>query len=264
VLCYKQEGQLTEAEAKARAELGSNRADFMKRWFAIAISVGFATALSNMPWLKNGTIFDTNLPVDWDQVEQCARLTTAVIATILSWDGYFQSIANKPLTDGPRFAIDVFLVFLYLFLLLTSKFDYFWLWIHASAFLLYCLWDFLSIRKHRHAYVTGSASTDFTPSVLQVYRGCLADDQDIYRGPAITLIWPIYFWSLPLAHQFILRPTDREQPESAFAYAVLVIVGLFAYRHDKKKRLPMSQRLPLVVAGALAVIGVSVILRLVS
>lgn len=255
---------MTETEAKKLAELGSNRADFMKRWFAIAISVGFATALSNMPWLKNGTIFDANLPVDWNQVEQCARLATAVLATILSWDGYFQSIANKPLTDGPRFAIDVFLVFLYLFLLLTSKFDYFWLWIHATAFIIYCLWDFLSIKKHRGAYLTGSAPADFMPTVSQIYGGCLTDNEFVYRGPAITLIWPIYFWSIPLAHQFILKQADRERPEATFTYAALVIVGLFAYRYDKKKRLSMRRRLLLVIAGALGVIGGSIVLRPVS
>lgn len=245
----------------AEKALAGNRSDFMKRWFAIAISVGFATALSNMPWLKNGNIFDESLPVDWSQIEQCARLFTAALATILSWDGYFQSISNKPLVDGPRFAIDVFLVFMYLFLLLTSKFDYFWLWIHALAFAFYCLWDFLSIRKHRQAYVTNLAPTGLVPSISEVYRGCLTDDPNIYRGPAITLVWPIYFLAIAVCHQFILERIDRERPGAAFIYAALVVVGLFGYRYDKKRRLPMLGRLTMVTVGVLGVVGVSIVLR---
>lgn len=252
---------MTEAEAE---KLGNNRADFMKRWFAIAISVGFATAVSSMPWLKDGTVLDPDLPVDWTQVKQCARLTAAVVATILSWDGYFQSISNKPLTDGPRFAIDLFLVFLYLFLLLTSKFDYFWLWVHAAAFGFYCLWDFLSIRKHRQAYVTAKAPEGFSPTVAQVYKGSIKDDEYIYRGPAITLLWPIYFFSLPITYHFFLDSNERERPATTFVYAVLVIVGLFTYRHDKKKRLPLTKRLLLIGLSVLAVLGVDLVLRLVG
>lgn len=255
---------MNDAASKAIVDLGNNRADFMKRWFAIAISVGFATAISSMPWLKHGVIFNQNLPIDWEQVKQCARLTTAVIATILSWDGYFQSIANKPLTDGTRFSIDVFLVFLYLFLLLTSKFDYFWLWIHASAFIIYIAWDFLSIRKYRSVYTISGDLTEFNPSVLEVYIGSLKDDERIYRGPAITLLWPIYFWALPLTYHFMLPAAVRERPEATFLYAFFVVVGLFTYRRDKKMRFGWTKRLRLIGVGVLAVVCASAVLRIVG
>lgn len=255
---------MSDAASKAVVDLGNNRADFMKRWFAIAISVGFATALSSMPWLKNGIIFDKNLPVDWNQVKQCARLITAVIATILSWDGYFQSISNKPLTDGTRFSIDVFLVFLYLFLLLTSKFDYFWLWIHASAFVIYIAWDFLSIRKYRGAYTTSGNLAEPNPTVLEAYIGSLKDNEKIYRGPAITLLWPIYFWALPLTYQFLLPPAVRERPGATFLYAIFVIAGLFTYRRDKKMKFGRAKRLRLIGAGIFAVVCASAALRIVG
>ncbi len=61
------EKELAEKRLKV---IHTNREDFMKRWFAIAISVGFATALSNMPWLRDGAIFDQNRPVDWEQIKQ--------------------------------------------------------------------------------------------------------------------------------------------------------------------------------------------------
>lgn len=255
---------MTKAEAAALKALGDNRADFMKRWFAIAISVGFATAVSSMPWLRDGIILDPNLPIDWGQVKQCARLAAAVVATILSWDGYFQSISNKPLTDGSRFSIDVFLVFLYLFLLLTSKFDYFWLWVHAAAFVIYCWWDFLSIRKHRRAYVTDKAPDDFNPTVSQVYLGSFKDDELIYRGPAITLLWPIYFWAIPLTYHFLLGAADRERPETTFVYAILVIVGLFTYRYDKKTRLSLGKRLRLIGMSVVGILSADFVLWLVG
>ncbi len=234
----------------------------MKRWFAIAISVGFATALSNMPWLRDGAIFDQNRPVDWEQIKQVARLATAAVATIMSWEGYLLSISNKPLGDERRFYIDVFLVFLYLFLLLTSKFPFFWLWIHAAAFGLYCLWDFLSIKEHPQAYTNHlSSEGPYLPRVGEVYRGTIRGDLRIYHGPLVTLIWPIYFVTLPISYQFLLPGEIRERASTTIVYAVLVVYGLLAYRSDKRNRIrsPWS-RLKRVVISTLAVIGVVVIL----
>lgn len=246
------------------SELGNNRADFMKRWFAIAISVGFATALSNMPWLKDGVIFDRKLAVDWNQVEQGARLATALVATILSWDGYFQSIRNKPITDGPRFSIDIFLVVLYLFLLLTSKFDYFWLWIHAAAFIFYCFWDFLSMRKHPRAYVTELAPKSFMPKVSEIYRGCFFGNDHIYKGPAITLMWPVYFWAIAVSHQFILSSHDRQKPITVFIHAIMIITGLFLYRYDKKKQFTTFSRSVKIAIGVGVILTVDMILRTIT
>lgn len=39
----------TAKQPDKKSLIAANREDFMKRWFAIALSVGFATALSNMP-----------------------------------------------------------------------------------------------------------------------------------------------------------------------------------------------------------------------
>ena len=253
---------LNQAEADALERLGENRADFMKRWFAIAISVGFATALSSMPWLKNGAVLDRSLPADWEQIKQLARLTAAVIATILSWDGYFQSIRTKPLQDGLRFGIDIFLVFLYFFILLTSKFDYFWLWAHATAFGIYCIWDAISIIKHTRSYLTEDAPEDFDPHIFQIYLGSIRDREFIRRSPCITPLWSFYFLMLPMTHSFILSATDREHPLTTFLYAFFVVVGLFAYRNDKKECHALSKRLKRIGIGASIVLIVAYGLRL--
>ena len=253
---------MTDAEKEAATKLGDNRADFMKRWFAIAISVGFATALSNMPWLKTGVFFRPDLPVDWDQVKQGARLVAAAVATILSWDGYFQSILKKPLTDSLRFPIDIFLVFLYLFLLLTSKFEHFWLSIHALSFAIYCVWDFLSVKNYRSEYINKAyAPNDFYPSIAQVYIGSFTGDRRIYCSPAITLLWPIYFFSLPIMYWLMLQEMDRSHPATTFVYAILVIIGLFSYRYDKRKRLTLNKRVYLIGLGLLLAVVANCILR---
>jgi hypothetical protein len=234
------------------------REDFMKRWFAIAISVGFATALANMPWLRDEATFD------WKQGEQVARLTVAMIATLLSWEGYLLSISSKPLEEASRFWIDVFLVLLYLFLLLTSKFAYFWLWIHAAAFALYCVWDFLSIRGHRPEYVNKDvAPKSYEPSIGEVYKGSLTDHAWIYRGPAITLMWPVYFWALPLTYYFWLPAEDRAGHSATLLYAFFVFLGLIGYRTDKQERLTFPARILVLALGVLLLLNAHTILGLV-
>jgi hypothetical protein len=102
-------------------QLAELRHDFMRRWFAIAISVGFASTVVRMAWVQNGT---------WPahpEAEQIARLFVALLATVLSWEGYLTSISEKKLFDFARYLIDILLVFMYLFLLLTSQFPLFWL-----------------------------------------------------------------------------------------------------------------------------------------
>lgn len=249
--------------SRNKSVVAINREDFMKRWFAIALSVGFATALANMPWLKNGVIFESSLPIDWGQIEQLARLFVAAFATVLSWDGYFRSVENKPIEDGARFSIDVFLVFMYLLLLLTSKFSYFWLWVHATAFLFYMAWDFLSIRKYREAYINSGAPEDFAPSVKDIYVGSLGGDPKVYRGPAVTLMWPVFFWALPISYQFALTELDRTKPITTFLYTLWVLFGLVAYRHDKNVRLPFWSRCKTILLSVLAVLGSDLVLRMI-
>ena len=259
--------KLTSAERAEKARIKricENREDFMKRWFAIAISVGFATALSHMPWLNGGGIFES-APIDWEQIKQVARLAVAVVATILSWEGYLLSISNKPLVDHKRFYIDVFLVFLYLFLLLTSVFSYFWVWVHTLAFFFYIAWDRLSIIDHPRAYVNSPpASTQLKPRPMEVYRGNIRNDQRFYYGPIVTLLWPLYFLSLSCSYQFILTAAERNSVIVTYTYASLIFWGLLAYRADKRAQRPFKVRLTRVLVRALAVLGVGVVFRVIG
>jgi hypothetical protein len=207
--------------------------------------------------------FESSLPIDWDQIKQLARLFVAAFATVLSWDGYFRSVENKPIEDGARFSIDVLLVFMYLLLLLTSKFSYFWLWIHATSFLFYMAWDFLSIRRYREAYINPGAPEGFVPSIKDVYIGSLRDNPRIYRGPAVTLMWPVFFWALPISYQFALTELERANSITTFVYALWVLFGLVAYRQDKSVKLPFWIRCKAILISVLAVLGSDLVLRMI-
>jgi hypothetical protein len=195
------------------------RKDLMRRWFAVAISVGFATTLVHMDWLNAGRV------PNYDEWQQLARLAVALTAVILSWEGYFFSIEAKPLTSSSRFTIDFILVLLYTVLLYTSKIPTFWLYIHAISFFFYVIWDLLSIHEYRGTYVYGTQE-QASPATWKIYLHGTTGKEGYYRGPVITLSWGLYFVGLVVA-QYVLATRN------AFLLAPFAFLGLIAYRHDK-------------------------------
>lgn len=216
-----------DADVKAQ-----NREDFMKRWFAIALSVGFATALSRMPWIEDERSFLISAPLDWGQINQIMRLFAAGVATLLSWEGYLLSIRGKPLWDGARFYIDVFLVTLYLILLLTSSSSQFWIGIHTFTFLIYILWDFLSIKVHPDQYIL-SNKEEYT-SRRKIYAGVFKGSPDIKHGPIVTLTWPVYLVTLSITYYCFFDTAERSYPVVTILYFGLILFGLWGYRAAKQ------------------------------
>jgi hypothetical protein len=191
----------------------------MQRWFAVAISVGFATTLVHMKWLNGG-----RMPT-FGEWQQLARLAVALTTVLLSWEGYFFSIAGKPLTNTSRFVIDFVLVLMYMVLLYTSKIPAFWLYIHAVSFLLYVIWDLISIKEYRSTYVF-DGQAEAQPTTGRIYLEALRGTAGFYRGPIITLAWGIYFAALAASQQVLAT-------QNAFVLAPFALAGLIAYRHDK-------------------------------
>lgn len=203
-----------EAEEPIDEQIAKNREDFMRRWFAIAISVGFATTVVQMPWVTNG-----RLP-EQVEFEQLCRLGAALIATVLSWEGYLLSIKKKKLYEFSRYFIDIILVFIYLFLLLTSKYEKFWLFLHALTFCIYVLWDFLTVTWHKDWYGADGMS------VRQAYLASFVGREGVDRGLAISITWAIYFtwlWMVSLA----------DFANETFIMAAFVVAGLAGYRRNK-------------------------------
>jgi hypothetical protein len=236
----------TTALGSRDAAQAGDRADLIKRLFAVAISVGAATTLYQMHWVQEG-----RAPCI-AEYQQLFVLVAALTATVLSWDGYLWSIAQRPLHSFWRFAIDILLVFIYLLLLMTSKLLTWWLFIHALIYALYALWDFLSIKDWIVTYYPEDRAADML-TISGVYSEGLRDGVRAARGPIITIMWGLFFgalciinyWALPHFNGLGLR--DYIVPNS-----IIVILGLCLYRQDKYSRYTMWQRVAWIVILLLA------------
>src|SRR6202011_3726669 len=78
-------------------------------------------------------------------------LVVSMFAVVGSWEGYLKSIRQKPLDDEIRFYLDIFIVFAYLILMLSSELTDLWYWSLFLTFVIYLAWDVAGIvyvRKH--------------------------------------------------------------------------------------------------------------------
>jgi hypothetical protein len=227
--------------AQTQAEI---RGDLIRRLFAVAISVGAATTLSRMNWVNAGC------PPDLREWQQLSILVAATVATVLSWDGYLMSIESRPLKGFWRFAIDISLVFIYMFLLMTSQHRTWWLFIHAFTFCLYVIWDFLSVREHLAEYYPTPRPPADKQSIRDVYARGLEDVDWPSRSPIITIGWAIYFCLLYLINMHGLE-------NRVFTTTLFALAGLILYRQDKKHRYILRTRAMLVI-GLLLLSGLNV------
>lgn len=221
----------------------------MRRIFAVAVSVGFATTLSKAEWIQH-----TRLP-NVGEMQQLAVLLTALTATVASWDGYLVSIDKKPLERTGRYVIDVVLVFIYLLLLLTATNPHWWLAIIVGIFTLYLTWDVLSIREHFAAYRASGIPEDKSASGAQVaaiYRDGFLN-RDVAKGPIITAMWWLYFLGLSLVDRSY---SVRHQLWAMCAFA---FAGLLLYRYDKSHAFNSRARGGLI-AGLLVGINLVIVL----
>jgi len=219
------------------------RDDLIRRLFAVAISVGAAATLAQMKWVDDGRW--PCMP-EWQQL---FILVAALTATVLSWDGYLFSIDDRPLRNFWRFAIDILLVFIYMFLLMTSKLLIWWLFIHALIFTLYAIWDLLTVYDWKPKYYYGIPEGP-QQTIRRVYIGGLRDSTDVSRGPIITIVWGIYFWALYILNDRALYwlnvPGLRER---IVGITFFVVLGLYLYRQDKAPpRYTMCKRLGWIAA----------------
>jgi hypothetical protein len=219
------------------------RGDLIRRLFAVAISVGAASTLSRMHWVTNGCWPDLR---EWQQL---SILVAATVATVLSWDGYLMSIEDRPLMGFWRFAVDVALVFIYMFLLMTSQHRTWWLFIHALTFVLYVIWDYLTVREHTDKYYPSNAIPEPNKrSVCEIYIAGLEDRDRPSRSPIITLGWALYFCLLYLINK-------RGLDDRVFGATIFALAGLILYRQDKKYRWTLRAR-SLVTVGLLIASGI--------
>jgi hypothetical protein len=213
------------------------RDDLIRRLFAVAISVGAATTLAQMKWVQGGR---WPCMAEWQQL---FVLTAALWATVLSWDGYLWSIARRPLTKPPRFIIDVLLVFIYMFLLMTSKLLIWWVFLHALIYAFYVVWDWLTVRDWLSRYYEHTKAGE-VQTIREVYVGGAKDRPNVSRGPIITIVWAAYFWALYILNDRALHWMGMPGlTERIVGTTVLVVLGLYFYRKDKAKTFTMRRRM---------------------
>src|SRR6266536_1656257 len=89
------------------------RIDFIDPLFAIAVHLGIAESLATTVWFKEG-----RLPSSGDEMFPFFGFLLGMTTLVLSWVGYHQSIATKPLKGLVRFVIDILLVVGYAIILM--------------------------------------------------------------------------------------------------------------------------------------------------
>jgi hypothetical protein len=211
---------------KARS---AGRADFMKRFFSVAVSVGFASKIGDFKFLSSLTVPNA------EQLHQLVLLMFAMVIVVGSWEFYFVSIEKRPLIDWQRFTTDIIIVSLYIVLLLSVKnFDVFLFYL-LLIMLAYIALDVLSMRAHPRQYGLPKFSVS---NVARLYKnGALnytGKTETTKIGPFITLWWfvvySLLFWfHLGCAAKF-------------YSVAVASVVAYIFYRMDQVNHWPLYKR----------------------
>jgi hypothetical protein len=180
-------------EAKAKA-----RADFMQRFFAVAVSAGFAAKINGLSF-----IYSMTLPTQ-GELQDVLLLVLAMSVVVGSWDFYFIALKDRPLVDWQRFVLDIVIVSLYIILLISSRYPSAFFMYLCVVIFLYFVWDVLSIKYFPSVYEARSAEASEVARVVFhgiATRGGRAGDGPV--GPFVSLWWLCTF--LFVFEQVILR-----------------------------------------------------------
>jgi hypothetical protein len=192
------------------------REDFIKRLFAVTLSVGVASQIVRI-------MFDPSHispEYDWSsalhQWRTMLLLLISLIIVVSSWEGYLGAIERIPLEDAFRFWIDIALVFSYLLLTLSSQIYGLWFSIHTLIFFEYLAWD-------------------IARSNLSVYkkRQEAFPQRQNRLSMVITIVWLLYFVLILLLKNCT---PYFDGPLGFTAIASAALAGVLLYRRDKKYR----------------------------
>jgi hypothetical protein len=202
--------------ATAKAQ---NRADFLRRLFAVVVSVGFANQLIQMDWVENGKWPDSS------EGPHIIFLLLGLFLILQSWEGYFTALENRPLEKIGRFYVDVTIVFVYLLLLTISKSIAAFLLVVCAIFMLYMIWDFLTFKEYYQQY--GTTDKSFCAYQTGIHAAVRNQASPLRHklSTAIALVWFLELYCIYLQAKNI----------SPYVYAVLIFVGLLGYRYDQSQ-----------------------------
>jgi hypothetical protein len=196
------------------------RADFVRRLFAVAVSVGFAAHVGTLSWIASLPTLSSAA-----SGKTSALLILAMVTVVASWEGYLASIKKHPLRDVWRFYLDIVIVFEYLILMtLDDNRVRFVNWM-CVIFVTYAIWDYVRILVNKEIY----RWTNPFGAILPFFAGLVRGPKEI-KGPSITLWWTVYF--------LILRNVDLSENEVGFWLLTLAMLyGVVMYRVDKVRRI---------------------------
>lgn len=148
----------------------------------------------------------------------------------------FFQLVKKPLYDFTRFGLDICLVFIYMFMLMTADRQYVWMYMLCLIFLLYIVWDLLTVRRHYNTYVSRNIEARYikiasSKQIAGVYVGGLRTRGDVRCGPVITFFWAMYFYTMTFLSVYAGAYTNYKS-------CIFAIVGLYLYRRDKRGAWP--------------------------
>jgi hypothetical protein len=126
--------------------LADDRKDFIRRFVAVAVGVGFATRLVHMPWID-----DINKLFERAQIEELVRLGTGIFVVVSGWEWYHRDLKDRPLNYPWRFYVDVAVVIYTIVFLYSSNNEGVWFFSLVAIFGLYVLWDSVSLIELRQA-----------------------------------------------------------------------------------------------------------------
>jgi hypothetical protein len=205
----------------------SGREDFIKRLFAVTLSVGIANQFSHV-MLDPSAVVDHHLTWHpfYDKWRDLLLLLISLIIVVSSWEGYLQAVLRNPLEDAGRFWVDIAIVFTYLILTLSTEDPGAWFLIHVAIFVEYMIWDIL--RSHLSTFV----------SRKNIYEGSLT----------ITVVWLAFFFILFLMKRYC---SYFDKSLGFVAISLAVLSGVFLYRSDKKYRERWTWPIKASVTGGL-------------
>lgn len=234
----------------AEADAAEDRNDFVKRLFAVVISVGFATTVpSTLQWIVTLSWPDRGV------VRSSALLLGSLLLVVQSWEGYLASVRTYPLKDITRFILDIVLVFEYLLLLHLSVDEHDlthrkFLTCVCTILFTYLVWDYFRALAYKDRYGVKGPIGAFVPFVRGLFVG-----SPPYKGPSITLWWLIYF---VLMYQL----SDFTGCIKFYAMISAVVYGLIMYRLDKIFRFGIIAKLISIIIPIGILMGILHICRL--
>jgi hypothetical protein len=222
--------------------LATQREDILGRFFAVAVSVGFASQIKD----AFGSILSRGVTTP-GQCTHAFLLIFAMVVVLGSWEFYFRAIGRSPLYDTSRFVIDISIVSLYVMLMVESSDPRVFVIVLMAIMGLYVVWDILRVwnTPERFGVSTGTSPLE----VAMVYARPLQKSTDESRsqyGPAITLWWFIVMATVSTEYMIGPKHSVLQLPILLLCYVV--------YRIDQAQHHKLGRRLleAFLVLGLLA------------